>query len=270
MKDREFPLSPKDGSWSWVPETPLQLCRNDLVCTFWHALEDETGKPARRPHEKVDAQVLKIVDYDEDKDRFRVQMVGDPVFDLHVIPHIKAWSKKRNSTVLFRLEPVYMEGAELRMKWPRQYEAWEKGDRPEADTGGIQIVFGHRKNPNDQVEFEVSYLSQKKAPKPWLKECHAQTWNDAALLTYWMSNPELRSRQSEEDPKVPMRPLRIIRHRSDEREHLFLIIQKVGGSEMEKDLQEIDVVGMLELDEELTQQYMEEKGLSIRSRCDKF
>jgi hypothetical protein len=193
-------------------------------------------------------------------------MVGDPIFDPEVIPSIEAWSKEPYSEVLFRYKPIYITRAEVEEKWPHQYEAWKncvrsEDDTDKDDTSNLQIVFGHRKNRKYR-RFEFSYLSRRKAPKSFFKESFVQGLNGPALFTYWESDTGLRRRQSDENPKVPVRPFRIVNHRLDEGGQLLFTFQKVGGSEIKVDLVDEALASMIKLDEELIKKYMRVHRLS--------
>ncbi|KAF5541997.1 hypothetical protein FMEXI_7696 [Fusarium mexicanum] len=172
----------------WIPEAVIQEFDNAAVCTYWHARLGPDGGPAGRPYDKVDPQVLKIVDYkDSSQGEFWVQIVGDPIFHPDLIPSIEEWSedpKEPEGKALFRYRPTYMPVAEVRDKWPRQYEHWMNGAKCQEDRKALQVIYGHRENPNHK-RFEVSRLGFNWAPNAWCDERIVHNSHPFALLTYF-------------------------------------------------------------------------------------
>ncbi|EXM16846.1 hypothetical protein V3481_019510 [Fusarium oxysporum f. sp. vasinfectum] len=263
----------KDGTIHWISEATVQCFNNAAVCTYWHAREDKDGKPVARPYDEVDPHVLKIIEYQELKDQFWVQMVGDPIFHPGIIPSIEEWPKEPNSEILFRFKPTYMAGAEVREKWRPQYKTWDTSAKSQGQPDDLQMVFGHRKlcfrrkmgrKMCSQGLFEFSLLYFNMAPEGFFGESDVHSWNFVALMTYWHSNPELRTKESNETAVVPLMVAQIVRHRESEDGQLLFIFQKVGGSELEVDLEERDLKDMKKLGKKELNTYMEKNGLSAR------
>ncbi|EWZ78879.1 hypothetical protein FOWG_16940 [Fusarium oxysporum f. sp. lycopersici MN25] len=255
----------KGGTVQWIPEATVQRFNNAAVCTYWHAREDEDGKPVARPYDEVDPKVLKIIEYQELEDQFRVQMVGDPIFHPDIIPSIIEWPNEPNSDIFFKYEPTYMPGTEVREKWHHQYKTWDTSAKSQGQPNDLQVVFGHRKNCyRRKWRFEFSLLYFDKAPEGFFKESDVHTWNFVALMTYWQSNPELRIKESNEAPVVPLIIDQIVRHRENEDGQLLFIFQKVGGSELEEDLEKMDLREVRKLDRTKAAAYMKANGLSAR------
>ncbi|KAF5979482.1 hypothetical protein FCOIX_5310 [Fusarium coicis] len=151
----------------WIPEAAVQKFDNAAVCTYWHARVGPDGRPAGRPYDEVGLQVLKIVGYkDRSQADFWVQKVGDPVLHLDLIPTIEKWSEDPEEPevkAMFRYRPTYMAVAEVRNKWPRQYEHWLNRPKRREDRKALQELYGHQKDPNDQ-RFEISRLAFNWAP----------------------------------------------------------------------------------------------------------
>jgi hypothetical protein len=253
----------KDGTAQWIPEATVQRFNNAAVCTYWHAREDEDGEPVARPYDEVDPQVLKIIEYQEPEDQFWVQMVGDPIFHPGIIPSIEEWPKDPNSDIFFRYQPTYMLGTEVREKWHHQYKTWDTSAKPQGQPNDLQVVFGHRKKyVRRKGPFLFSLLYFNEAPEGWFEESDVHSWNFVALMTYWQSNPELRTKQSNEAPVVPLIIDQILRHRENEYGQRLIIFQKVGGSELEGDLVEMGLREVRKLDRKKATAYI--NGLSAR------
>ncbi|KLP04976.1 uncharacterized protein FFB20_15790 [Fusarium fujikuroi] len=249
--------------YHWIPEATIQEFDNAAVCTYWHARLGADGGPVGRPYDEVDPQVLKIIDYKDSSQReFWVQIVGDPIFHPDIIPSIEKWSedpKEPEGKALFRYRPTYMTVAEVRDKWPRQYEHWTNGAKFQEDRKALQVVYGHRENPNHK-RFEVSRLGFNWAVNAWSDERVVHNSHPFALITYFRSDPKVRTSENNTS-LIPPRIFKIVRWRRGEDRQLLFTYQKIGESELEEDLEEGDLRAVEKLDKKMLGVYRKKNRL---------
>ncbi|KAF5642976.1 hypothetical protein F25303_6348 [Fusarium sp. NRRL 25303] len=246
----------------WIPEATVQKFDNAAVCTYWHARLGADGKPVGRPYDEVDLQVLKIVGYkDRSRADFWVQTVGDPVLHPGLISTIEKWSddpEEPEGKALFRYRPTYMTVAEVRDKWPRQYEHWMNSARRQEDRKALQVLYGHRANLNHE-RFEISRLAFNWAPT-WCDEKVVHNSHPFALITYFKSDPKVRTGENDMS-LIPPRIFKIVRWRRGEDGQLLFTYQKIGESELEDDLEEGDLRAVEKLDKKMLGVYKKKNRL---------
>ncbi|CCT68052.1 uncharacterized protein FFUJ_06808 [Fusarium fujikuroi IMI 58289] len=246
----------------WIPEATVQKFDNAAVCTYWHARLGADGKPVGRPYDEVDLQVLKIVGYkDRSQAEFWVQTVGDPVLHPGLISTIEKWSddpEEPEGKALFRYRPTYMTVAEVRDKWPRQYEHWMNGAKRQEDRKALQVLYGHRANLNHE-RFEISRLAFNWAPT-WCDEKVVHNSHPFALITYFKSDPKVRTGENDMSLIAP-RIFKIVRWRRGEDGQLLFTYQKLGESELEDDLEEGDLRAVEKLDKKMLGVYRKKNRL---------
>ncbi|KAF5584884.1 uncharacterized protein FSUBG_12638 [Fusarium subglutinans] len=257
-----FKESTKKPVHHWIPEATVQKFDNAAVCTYWHARMGADGRPAGRPYDEVDVQVLKIVGFkDRSQGDFWVQTVGDPVLHPDLIPTIEKWSEdpeEPEGKALFRYRPTYLPVAEVRDKWPRQYEHWLNRPKRREDRKSLQLLYGHRENPNYE-RFEISRLAFNWAPT-WCDERVVHNSHPFALLTYFKSDPDVRT-GGNNTSLIPPRLFKIVRWRRGDEGQLLFTYQKVGESELEDDLEERNLEGIEKLDKKMLSAYRKKNRL---------
>lgn len=210
----------KDNTNAWLRESTVQEASNAAVCTYWGC---GPGEEWKRPGggsalESIPPVPLKVVAYRKLDTEARLQMVGSPAS-----------------------QEQWMSVEDVKAQWPAFYErcclkpqvssaqTTAKRMMPESgERGDLQTIVGHRLKEDDKdgdSKFQLS-CQWASGPETWEYEEDIQASYNAAVLTYWNSEPELRKRQATEG-KVSDRYLQILSHRKLRR---TLEVQWVGYS----------------------------------------
>ncbi|KAM3516724.1 hypothetical protein MY4038_010357 [Beauveria bassiana] len=194
----------KDGTDVWLRESTVQKASNAAVCTYWGC---GPGEEWKRPGTEsvlgsISPEPLKLMAYRKNAAEVRLQMVGSPAS-----------------------QEQWMSVEDVKAQWPTFYEenCAHAPSSPSAQTTmhiqgpgseerDLQTIVGHRLQEDDEgggSQFQLS-CQWDSGPETWEDEVKIQSVWNAAVLTYWNSEPGLRTLQAE--GKVPHRYLRIQSH----------------------------------------------------------
>lgn len=193
----------------------VQRVSNAAVCTYWGYGPEEWRRPGP---ESVPPEPLKVLAYREVDEKLLLQLVGYPA------------SRCR-----------WIFAVEVKERWSAFYERWcidQQASWPQTNAdpmtpgagerGDLQTIVGHRLEVDDDdgnSEFQLS-CQWALGPESWEYEEDIQRVYNAAVLTYWSSEPEAR------EGKVPDRYLRFL---SRDRLNGKLEVQWLGRSACSSD-----------------------------------
>lgn len=217
----------QDGQWYWVAESDVQWSVPSAVGTFWGCGPEDWVAPAVGEKE-TGRQVWKRpleTDVDGVPDEFLIigretSRSGQTGFLMQKVGYPAA-------------QPIWLDENTVKESWTHAYENHRSNyardrDIPFREGAWLSAIVDHRLNVESSRRKRIQLSCQwTNGTETWESEDEVQRIYNAAVLTYWQSDPKARARCN-----IPDQRLRIIGHRSVGT-NLLLKVQMVGGSLLE-------------------------------------
>lgn len=214
----------QDGQWYWIAESDIQRSVPSAVGTFW-GCGPEDWRPPETEEGETGREVWKRP----------LATEGDGVPDALLIMGRKTSRSGQTKYLTQKVgypaaQPVWNDETTVKEQCAHEYEIYRlhHTDRPELtdkEERQLSAIVGHRLNGEKGSQKGIQFSCQwTSGTETWEAEDQVQRKYNAAVLTYWQSDPKARR-----SCKVPDRRLQILGHEKSGT-RLLLNVQMVGRS----------------------------------------
>ncbi|KJZ68891.1 hypothetical protein HIM_11713 [Hirsutella minnesotensis 3608] len=212
----------RDGQWYWIAESNVQRSVPSAVGTFWGCGPEDWVAPETGGRE-TGREVWKRP----------LATDGDGVPDALLIMGRKTSQSGQTEFLMQKVgypatQPTWHDEEGVKEKWIYEYETYrsnhaEDRDLTDGEEPQLVAIVGHRLNgesgPQKRIQLSCQWAN---GTETWEDEDEVQRKYNAAVLTYWQSDPKARP-----SCKVPDQRLQILGHEKS-RSKLLLKVQMVG------------------------------------------